>query len=195
MIPVCLSGVRQLQTLTYRYLNCDPDSIGLGISGGFPTLKCGLRATTGSAGTPEVDSARRERVVAVAQEPNVEARWRPAGRGKGALGGDVLAAQSRVQQITRADRGGTGETWRRTGRRAETRRLGGPFPSAGGPSRVADLDEPTLTCEYFRREFRLYSLAIARFTPLTIVETGLLSFSNCSAQYWTAMPARRQMYA
>lgn len=30
---------------------------------------------------------------------------------------------------------------------------------------------------------RLYSLAIARLTPLTMVETGLPSFSNCSAQY------------
>lgn len=29
---------------------------------------------------------------------------------------------------------------------------------------------------------RLYSPAIARFTPLTMVETGLPSFSNCSAQ-------------
>ena len=29
---------------------------------------------------------------------------------------------------------------------------------------------------------RLYSPAIARLTPLTMVETGLPSFSNCSAQ-------------
>ncbi len=42
---------------------------------------------------------------------------------------------------------------------------------------------------------RLYSPAIARLTPLTMVETGLPSFSNCSAQYWTLMPARLQMYS
>ena len=29
---------------------------------------------------------------------------------------------------------------------------------------------------------RVYSPAIARLTPLTMVETGLPSFSNCSAQ-------------
>jgi hypothetical protein len=34
-----------------------------------------------------------------------------------------------------------------------------------------------------QRLSRLYSPAIARLTPLTIVATGLPSFSNCSAQY------------
>ena len=42
---------------------------------------------------------------------------------------------------------------------------------------------------------QLYSPAIARLTLLTIVEIGLPSFSNCSAQYWTVMPARLQMYS
>jgi hypothetical protein len=42
---------------------------------------------------------------------------------------------------------------------------------------------------------RLYSPAMARLTPLTMVETGEPSFSNCSAQYWMAMPARLQMYS
>ena len=42
---------------------------------------------------------------------------------------------------------------------------------------------------------RLYSPAIARLTPLTMVEIGLPSLSNCSAQYSTAMPARRQIYS
>lgn len=32
----------------------------------------------------------------------------------------------------------------------------------------------------------MYSPAIACLTPLTIVETGLPSFSNCPAQYYTA---------
>lgn len=35
----------------------------------------------------------------------------------------------------------------------------------------------------------------SEFESFLRVETGLPSFSNCSAQYWTAIPARRQMYS
>ena len=43
--------------------------------------------------------------------------------------------------------------------------------------------------------FFLGVTAMARLTPLTIVETGLPSFSNCSAQYCTLIPALLQMYS
>jgi hypothetical protein len=39
------------------------------------------------------------------------------------------------------------------------------------------------------------SQSVACRTPLTMVATGLPSFSNCSAQYCTCLPARRQMYS
>ena len=57
----------------------------------------------------------------------------------------------------------------------------------------AVFDQPALAPEHFDKSSRLYSAAITRLTPLTMVETGLPSFSNCSAQNWTLMPASLQM--
>jgi hypothetical protein len=43
----------------------------------------------------------------------------------------------------------------------------------------AELDQAALPLNIFAKNSRLYSPAMARLTPLTMVETGLLSFSNC----------------
>ena len=55
----------------------------------------------------------------------------------------------------------------------------------GAALAVAELDRRHWPAKTLAESSRLYSPAIARLTPLTMVETGLPSFSNCSAQYWT----------
>jgi hypothetical protein len=51
------------------------------------------------------------------------------------------------------------------------------IPRTGLPG--AELDQAALPLNTFAENSRLYSPATARLTPLTMVETGLLSFSNC----------------
>jgi hypothetical protein len=56
-----------------------------------------------------------------------------------------------------------------------------PDPALLGPQirTEAELDQAALPLNTFAENSRLYSPGMVRLTPLMMVETGLLSFSNC----------------
>ena len=59
----------------------------------------------------------------------------------------------------------------------------------------AEFDQAALAGENLRRQLAAVFAGHRALHALTIVEIGLPSFSNWSAQYWTVMPALLQRYS